>query len=288
MVSGGSAAGALCIACLAEGAAALGERRYLEAARDAADSYHARFTATGRTNGGPLDILMAADSESCLMFPEAFMAVHARTAEPRFLRFAIEAADQLASWVLAFDGTFPPGTTLDRLGIQTIGGIIANAQNHHIGPGGATSSLSSLLAIYRASGEERFLRLLEDVATGLPQYLSRSDGGIDRLAKGMMSEQINLADAMNHAQGEIWNISASWGATNILLAWLELPGVYADPDRRRIAVFDHLEAEPDWTRGTIEIRNPTGFDAVSTFEVEGMTRRELQLGPGGRITLTIG
>ncbi len=273
----GSAAGALCIACLAEGSQLFGEQRYLAAAREAADSYHARFIETGHTTGGPLDILGAADSESCLMFPCSFMAVYERTGERRFLGFAEEAADQLASWVLAWDGTFPTGSTLDRLGVQTIGGVIANAQNHHIGPGGASTSLSSLLALYRATGEARFLRLLEDHATALAQYLSRYDGQIDRLAKGMMSEQINLADAMNHAQGEIWNISASWSANNVLLARAELPGIYVDPGRRELGVFDHVEVAADWDAGTLRVANPTSYTAKTTIQVENRPARDIEL-----------
>jgi hypothetical protein len=278
----GTAAGTLCIAALAEGSTLLGDRRYLATAGEAADSYYARFVATGHACGGPLDIMEAADSESCLMFPCAFMAVYERTGEERFLRFAVDAADQFASWVLAWDGTFPPGTTLDRLGIQTIGGVIANAQNHHIGPGGASTSLSSLLAIYRATREERFLALLEDHATALQQYLSREDGHIDRLAKGMMTEQINLTDAMNHATGEIWNISASWSANNILLALAELPGVYIDPGRRRVALLDHVEAAAAWDRGTVEVINPTDWTARTRVEVDGRPAEPIELAPHGR------
>jgi hypothetical protein len=229
----------------------------------------------------------AADSESCLMFPCAFTALYERTGEERFLRFAVEAADQFASWVLAWDGTFPPGSTLDRLGIQTMGGVIANAQNHHIGPGGASTSLSSFLAIYRATREERFLTLLEDHATALQQYLSREDGHIDRLAKGMMTEQINLTDAMNHATGEIWNISASWSVNNILLAAAELPGVYVDPARRRVALLDHLEAKADWDRGSAEITNPTDWVARTSVEVDGQPPRPVEAPAHGRMTISL-
>jgi hypothetical protein len=283
----GSAAGALCIACLAEGSALLGEPAYLDAAREAAESYYERFTVTGHTNGGPLDIRKAPDSESCLMFPPSFASVWEKTGEARFLQFAVDAADQLASWVMAYDGVFPHGSTLDRHGIQTTGGVIASAQNHHIGPGGATTSFSSLLAIYRATGEERFLRLLEDCATGLPQYLSRHDGHIDRLARGMMTEQINLTDALNHEQGEIWNISASWGATNILLTRLELPGVYVDVERRRCAAFDHVEAAVDWARQRLEIRNTTGFAAEITILIDGVGTRECSLRPDESATVAL-
>lgn len=287
VLRGGSAAGALCIACLALGSGMTGERRYLDTARVAADSYYSRFTATGHTTGGPLDVNMAADSESCLMFPEAFMAVYSATGDPKYLEYATEAADQLASWVLSFDGVFPTGSTLDRRGVQTIGGIIASAQNHHIGPGGATSSLSSLLALYGATGEERFLRLLEDCATGLTQYLSREDGELDRLSRGMMSEQINLADAMNHAQGEIWNISASWGATNVLLTRLELPGVYLDPARRRHAVFDHVDVDVGWGTHRVRLTNTTRYTAETSVQIEGAARRPVILAPGDRLILKL-
>ena len=280
MQHGGSAAGTLCIGCLAEGFRETGNERYREVARDAADSYHKRFTATGHANGGPLDILMAPDSESAVMFPEAYLSVYEATHEERFLRFAAEAADQFVSWALAYDGAFPPGSTLDRHGIQTTGSVIANAQNHHVGPGAASSSLAFFLSLYRYTGEERFLTMLQDCATALPQYVSRFDGHIDRLAKGMTTEQINLTDAMNHPRGEVWNISAGWPACDILLMRQELPGIYVDRARRRVAVLDHLKAVTDWAGGTLTLENPTEFPARTSVEVDGAPRFAVDVAPG--------
>ena len=42
--------------------------------------------------------------------------------------------------------------------------------------------------------------------------------------EGMLSEQINITDALSHP-GETWRVSASWPATSVLLGWCDSPEI---------------------------------------------------------------
>ena len=264
----GTAAGALCIACLAKGHEIFDNEEYLRVAVEASDSYYARFIETGHVNGGPLDILRASDSESNSMFMESFVCVYERTQEKRFLRYALDATDQMASWCMAYNAELPKDSTLGKLEIETLGGIIANAQNHHIGPAAATTSLSYWLRLYDYTGEERVLRLLEDATMCLPQYVSQYDEHIGKLKKGMMTEQINLTDSLNKP-GELWNVSVAWSVCNVLLVAGELPGVYINTYRKTVGVFDQLLVDADFAAGKATIKNTTPFTAEFDIMTDG-------------------
>ena len=259
ILDGNCGAGALCIACLARGYGLFGDERYLRVAEAAGDYYYTNFLGRGHTNAGPLDILCAADSESAAMYPEAYISLYEVTGKQTHLNYAREAAALFASWTLCYNGVFPKDSVLDKLKVETAGAVIASVQNHHLGPGAATHSMEALLRIYRHTRDERYLRVLEDIAGGLPQWISQYDGHIDRMLKGMVPEQFNLNDEMNHDRGGLWNISVSWGATNILLAQGDLPGVYADLANRKVAVFDHVCAGLLPGTDTLALHNTTDF-----------------------------
>ena len=255
-----------------------GEEKYLQVAKMAADSYYARYVASGRCNGGPLDIYMAPDSESITGLLDAFVTLYEQSHDHKHLVYAQGAADLMSTWVMAYNGTFPEGSSLDRLGVQTTGGIIANVQNHHIGPSTATTSTDSLFRLYRYTGERVYLKLMEDIATCLQQYISQYDGHIGKLKRGMMTEQINLTDALN-LPGEIWDVSASWGQTNVLLTHAELPSIYIDPAARVMGVFDHIKAHCDFEEGRVKITNTTHFKGVFKVMIEDTKMQTITLEP---------
>lgn len=281
IIASGSAGGALCIACLAKGSAMFGSSDFARAAEEAGRHYYAVHVATGHLNGGPLDIEQAPDSESACAILESFVTLYELTGNRLYLAYAEENADYLASWTMSYDGAFPVDTPLDMLGIQTSGGIIANAQNHHVGPSTATSSMSALLRLYRYGGNLVYLNLLRSITTALQQYVCRFDGHIGSLKAGMITEQINLTDALNDA-GEIWDVSASWPQTNILLARAELPSVYVDFARRVTAVLDHVHVETDYEMRTLRVANETKYEAVVRIEAEGMESWTVRLAPDER------
>jgi hypothetical protein len=266
---GGSAGAGIAPAGLALAAAYCGRPDLLEAAAAIARSYHAAFTAAGVTTGGPGEILQCPDSESCFGLLESFTVLAEATGDRAFVAMSEDAAAQAASWVVGYDYAFPAGSTFARLGLATRGAVWANAQNKHAAPGICTLSGSSLLKLFRLTGDRTWLDLLADITRCLPQYVSRPDRPIPVVwdgtpaganEAGWMSERINLSDWEGPANvGEIPYGSGEWPEAALLLTYAEVPGVYVQPDSGLVQVFDQVEATLDgpW----LEVANPTRYPA---------------------------
>ena len=87
---------------------------------------------------------------------------------------------------------------------------------------------------------------------------------------GSSMERIQPSDAEGKESiGNYINTRNSWTETNGMLMGLELPGIYVQTDKKKIYVFDHVEAKlvkQDAKGVTLLLRNPTQFDAsVSVF-----------------------
>jgi hypothetical protein len=139
--------------------------------------------------------------------------------------------------------------------------VLANPQNHHIGPSFATNSGSMLLRLYQYTGDPAYLRLLEDVVTSLLQFVVTGKEGYQRMKPGMVTEQVNMSDELGK-RGDVWEISASWSETNVMLSFGELPSVYLDLKRSTLGVFDQIEAQADWKSRTLHLSNPTPYAAT--------------------------
>ena len=284
----GSAAGALCIGCLAL-AASLGfpnGKDYLAVAKEGADAYYQRYVETGWLAGGPLDIGIAADSESTLAILESFVTLYETARDPKYLRYAQMAADILASWVISYNAPFPPGTDCARVGIQTVGGVLANSRNHHIGPTVATSSGDAFFRLYRYTGQAVYLKVLQDIVSGLPQYLCYKPGQYREIKSGMMSEQYNMSDELG-SRGYIWQVNASWPITGLLLSYGALPSIYVDRPRRNLAVFDQLDVKADFDAQNLSIRNATPYEAHISVGSETEHRTKITLAPDQMRTLSL-
>jgi hypothetical protein len=261
IVEPGSASGALCIGGLALGSRLPNGREYAQVASAAAEAFYQRFVRTGWIAGGPLDIPVTADSESATALLESYVTLYEVTRDARYLQYATDTAHLLATWVVAYNAPFPRGTVGDKMGFQTVGGVLANTQNHHIGPSFATNSGSLLLRLYQYTGDAAYLRLLEDVITSLLQYVCTGKEGYQRMKPGMVTEQVNMSDELGK-RGDVWEISASWAETNVLLSSADVPSVYIDRERNTLGVFDHIEAHADWKGRTLQLSNPTLYPAT--------------------------
>lgn len=231
MLESGSCAGAFPLLALATGMRAFPEEtRYRNVYRAAATHYHAQFAACGHCTGGPLDILRADDSESAAALTDALTQGYLLLREPALLAMALDAANLFASWVVSYAAPFPPASSLH--GRNPRGGVLANVQNRHVGPGIATNSARFLYELGEASGDPCWHALYREVLTAPLNFVCPRTGaflGYDRASgdtlpfmEGMVSEQINLTDALNEP-GEMWRVSASWPATVVLLSWAERP-----------------------------------------------------------------
>jgi len=226
LIERGSCAGAFVLQALAEGMRAFpAEPRYRTVFREACDYYHRNFVLAGHCTGGPLDIERADDSESAAAITNAFVQGHLVLKDQALLQMARDAAAIFASWVVSYVAPFPRGSSLD--GYNFCGGVIANVQNRHIGPGICTNSPQFLLDLHRATGEGFYRTLHDDIVSAAVNAVamtddefvgySRGSGQWSPFRKGMVTEQINLTDALNEP-GEMWQVACSWPATFILLA----------------------------------------------------------------------
>ncbi len=263
VVVGGSACGGTALAGMALTASVLDEPRYLEAARAAGKRY-AADVERGLLTGGPGEILKAPDSESAFGLVEGYMGLWEATGEALWLDLAGRAARQAASWVVPYDFLFPPASTFGRLGMRTGGTVVANVQNKHGAPGICTLSGLSLLKLYRATGELRWLDLAASIAHALPQYVSSAERPIYAegrpMPSGWINERVNLSDweAPVCGVGEALH-GPCWSMASLLLTALELPGVYVDPERSVVACLDHVAASLEG--GRLRLHNPTLDDA---------------------------
>ena len=224
----GSAAGAFVMQALAEGMAVFPDNpRYRKVFLEAADYYHREYVAKGHCTGGPLDIQQADDSESAMAMTDALVLGYQVLKEPRLLAYAEDAAQIFATWVASYAAPFPPGSPL--FGYNARGGVIANTQNRHIGPGPCTNSVRALHDLSELTGNPFYENIYQDVIAAAVNFSAMQDGEWLALGgswypfqKGQVTEQVNVTDALNQS-GNMWPVSASWPATSILLMWAESP-----------------------------------------------------------------
>jgi len=272
--AGGTGAAALCaMACLAERMQGVGKMHpqmfspetYARYAGEIGEFFHETAILPGITCGGPGEILQAPDSESAAGLMESYMALYEHTKEAKWLRYAEEAAHQTASWIVTYDYAFPADSKFGRMDVHTVGSVWANVQNKHSAPGLCTASPAAFLKLYRATGNERYLQIMQQVARFSPQTASRPDRpvydmGGRPLSPGEMCERVNMSDweGVQNVGDAVFGPSG-WPQAAMMLTAVEIPGVYVFAERGILCVSDHVEAEME--NGVITISNPTAYDA---------------------------
>lgn len=282
----GTAAGALCIGGLALAARLPRGSEYLAAAREAGHAYYERYVRTGWIVGGPLDIPNAPDSESTTALLESFVTLYEVTHDRVYLDYARDTARILSTWIVAYNAKFPEGSFCRKQRVQTVGGVLANAQNHHIGPSFCTNSGSALLRLYRYTGDELPLRLLEDAVSGLPQFVSTGTEPFPNMGAGMVSEMFSMSDELAPRGAMGW-VCASWPETCVLLSYGEVPSVFVDVERGRCAVFDQLEARYDPRDKSLHLFNPTTHAAKVRVEKSRGEALHVELAAGEKRVVTV-
>ncbi len=275
IIMGGTASGSSGPGGLALASRILGDERLLRVASAMARYYHVHHVEAGLLNGGPGEILQCADSESAFNLLESLMTLYDATADPAWLPLAEDCAHQCATWCVSYDFHFPSGSVFAELGMRTTGSVFANVQNKHSAPGICTLSGASLLKLYRATQNERYLRLCREIAHNITQYLSRADRPIRSwdgrdLPAGTMCERVNMSDweTKQNVGGVFYG--SCWCEVSCLLTYVEVPGVWVLSDTGEAIAFDHVEARID-PRGEgwrLSLANPTPFDAEVKLLVE--------------------
>ena len=269
---GGSTSGGIAPAALCAAAQVLDRPELAQTARDIARYYYREAILRGVTTGGPGEILQAPDSESIAGLLESYITLYDLDGSDEWLSMARDAAHQMASWVVPYDYPFPPDSRFGRMGIRAAGSVWANVQNKHSAPGLCTLSPAAFFKLYRATGEPAYLELMRQIAHFMPQVASRPDRPMctvdgRQMRPGEICERVNMSDweGVNNVGDSIFG-SSSWPEVSLLLTCLEIPGVYAVPERGVVCASDHVNA---WLDGdALSIATPTMYDANVKVMIE--------------------
>ena len=283
VVVGGSTSGSTAPGALALASQFFDCDEYLEVAKASADYYYENFVEKGLTTGGPGEALQCPDSESAFGLLESFVVLYEVTADDEWIEKACDIANQCVTWVTSYDFKFPDESLFGRMGMSSLGTVWANAQNKHSAPGICTLSGSSLFKLYRATGNPLYLELIRDIAHSLPQYVSREDRPIGKIARdadspmentpsGWVDERVNISDWLEGIGEKMQSCSAScWSEVSVMLTCTELPGLYIQPDTAVVCAFDNVTAkivEESNDKLVVEVGNPTKFEATVNVFVE--------------------
>lgn len=261
-----STCGARCVAALAYASKYFGEPRYLEVAKRAGQRYYDLHLSRGYVGGCPGDILQSPDSEASADLLNSYVSLYEITRDKKWLKYARDAASFFSSWVVSYDYKFPEKSIFGQHDVKSAGSVWASVQNEHSAPGIYVMSGDFLLKIFRATGDKRYLELIRDIAHNAVQYVNTEGNHIQREGGfGFTTERVNIGD-WEGIEG-IGNIpqndsNIDWELM-VLLKCVENPGIYVQPDKGEITVFDHVKARivsGDASSVTLEITNPTYRD----------------------------
>lgn len=280
---GNSASSAIACAALALASSYLGDRKYLETAEALGDLYDREYVSRGLLNGGPGEICQAPDSESAFGMVEGYVQLYETTRKERWLHCAEKAFRLAETWVVSYDFRFPPDSTASRRGVHTLGTVFANAQNKHSAPGICTLSGSSLLKLYRFTGDRSYLERLREIAHALGQFVSLPQRRVMTLEKrwlpdGCINERVQMSDWEGRETVGEFLCGSNWPEVTMLLTCTEIPGVYADFAQGFAFAFDHIACETvscSADEMTLHLRSTTDFDARVTLLADDSRRPEL-------------
>ncbi|MDQ6419991.1 glycoside hydrolase family 47 protein [Paenibacillus sp. LHD-117] len=274
IIIGGSACAGIAPAGLALAGQYLGRPDYLAIAEQSADDYYERFVSQGVTTGAPGEISQCPDSESAFALLESYVALHETTGERKWLKMAEDTAKLCATWCVSYDYEYPLDSEFRKLDLRSAGAVWASVQNKHAAPGICTLSGVSLFKLYRATGNPSYLELIQEIAHHLPQYLSREDrpleiswGGLPTgrfSPPGWMGERVNTSDWEGKENIGAIAGGSCWCEVSAMLTYLEVPGVYIQPDTGFVCAIDHIDAEVlerNETELRVMLNNPTKFPA---------------------------
>lgn len=264
LIVGGSSSGAIVPAGLAVAATYYRSPALLTAASEIGLYYYENFTAKGLTCGGPGDAVQNFDSESSAALVESYVTLFEATRDTVWLHRGLEAARQLATWMVSYNYRFQDTTAFGKARIGVMGSVYANTQNKHTAPGICTGSGVGLLKLYYYTGDAFCLNMLQDMAYHIPQYLAHPLKPLGTLPTGFASERININDWEGpETIGYVLPIS-TWAETALMLTTVELPGLLVEPGKGRVTAFDNVLATVKQNNSremVVLVSNPTPVEA---------------------------
>ena len=229
MLFGGTTSGASVISALVRAYQFFGEKKYLSVSASACEKYYRDFVAKGITYGGPGEALCAPDSESSYAMIEGCVLLYEATKDDKWLKYAKDSLHLFSSWVMTYAHRFPDGCEFARLNINTVGSIFANAQNKHSAPGICTSSGDAIYKLYKYTKNKKYLELLRDIVSFIPQCVSTEERPIyswdtpqKKLPQGWICERVNTSDwEGQRGLGGVF-YGSCWCETTLLLTFSEI------------------------------------------------------------------
>lgn len=199
LVVGGSSSAAIVSAGLVLATRYFKDKVYVEASEEIAEYYYNNFVRKGYTTGGPGEILQCPDSESAFGLLESLVCLYEETGKEKFLIYAKNTAYLCSSWVVSYNYKFPSDSEFAKLGMKTVGSVIANIQNKHSAPGICTLSGTSLRKLFEWTGNDKFLEMYREITETISQYMSTEERPIHavdgrKLPSGFICERVNMSD----------------------------------------------------------------------------------------------
>jgi hypothetical protein len=187
---------------------------YLAAARRAGD-YYAPFVRGEFLHGAPEDVDLAPTSEDGYVAVMAYLALHRRTGESRWLELARRAADWTLTFRYSYNTSFPAGTLLDTYRFASRGADNASPANQHLHAYGliCTAELAELSA---ACGDRHYVERAREALACFRQFVARFDGDFNAY-RGMVTERY-YQTACFQPKGMVLTLSHAWSGGVLLLA----------------------------------------------------------------------
>ena len=237
MLVGASCAGASSIGSLVRAYTYFNNKNYLDTAIASGEYYYRQFISQGVTSGAISDAACSPDSESVAAFVESYVLLYEITKDSKWLNYAKASANILSSWVVTYRYQFPAGSEFERLGINTVGSVFANVQNKHSAPGLCTSSGEYVYKLYQYTNDKRYLELILDIMSAIPQSVSTREKPIyakmsayegetlddaQILPEGYICERVNMSDwEGNMGVGNVF-LASCWCESSLMLTFSDL------------------------------------------------------------------
>jgi uncharacterized protein YyaL (SSP411 family) len=205
------ASGLTWVAALAEAAPL--DDRYLAAAERAGD-YYAAYVTDEFICGAPEDVDQAPTSEDGYAALIAYLALHRRTGEARWLDLARRSADWMLTFRYTYNVGFPPRTPLATHGFATRGADQASPSNQHLHAYGLVCT-AEMLELSAATGDPYYAERAAETLACFRQMLPLEDGQLNGY-RGMVTERYYQTECFQ-PKGMYLTLSHAWSVGVLLL-----------------------------------------------------------------------